>query len=60
MAHWSDELEDQFKTVSASIPANLVPKLDKMRGTKTRSRYIRELIEQEVKNWLDIGDESAA
>lgn len=60
MARWFESKDEDFYTVSSSIPKELVPLLDSIRGTKTRSRFIRELIEREIEERETQGANSAA
>lgn len=53
---WWETVSDEFQTVSSSIPKELVPLLDAKRGTKTRSKYIRELIESAVSDRHDMAE----
>lgn len=57
---WYDEISDDFKTVSSSIPNELVDDMDRFKGTLTRSRLIRNLVESWVEEQKSIREESAA
>jgi len=48
MAKWYELAKEEYRTISTCLPKELVPLLDMHRENKSRSRYIRTLIEADI------------
>lgn len=60
MVHWYEFAREEFRTLSTSVPKDLVPEIHKARGSLSTSKYIRRLIEADIESKDNEPEPSAA